>query len=220
MTWMLLIIVTPSLSQQQKLFKILTLGDSYTIGQSVNEDKRWPVQLVLELEKQHINARVEIIAATGWTTIELEQAIAGSQLNSPYDLVTLLIGVNDQFRGGSIEAYTKNFQRLLQASINYAGNKPSKVIVISIPDYGVTPFAHRYNPKEISRDLDAFNKVNKTLSQKAGVYYVDITPISREAKNNNSLIAFDGLHPSAIMYEQWVDKLLPVVKNVLYKEGF
>ncbi len=91
---------------------------------------------------------------------------------------------------------------------------------LSIPDYGVTPFAQRFNPEAISRDLDAFNKVNKTLSQKAGVYYVDITLISRKAKNDNSLIAFDGLHPSAIMYKQWVNKLLPVVKNILDKEVF
>ncbi len=219
MTWIVLLIVPVSYGQQPTPEKILALGDSYTIGQSVDANQRWPVQLVLALEKQQISTTVDIIAATGWTTIELEQAIAASQLNTPYDVVTLLIGVNDQFRGASVANYKQNFKRLLKASIHYAGNDPKKVIVLSIPDYAATPFAQRFNPEAISRDLDAFNKVNKILSQKAGVTYVDVTPISRKAKNDNALIAFDGLHPSAIMYKQWVDKLLPVVKSVLDKKA-
>jgi len=214
-TWTLLLLVSSASAQEQITTKILALGDSYTIGQSVNENKRWPVQLVQALEKQQINTRVKIIAETGWTTTELEQAIAASQLNLPYDVVTLLIGVNDQFRGGSLDDYKQNFKRLLQASITYAGSNSQKVIVLSIPDYGVTPFAQRFNPKAISQEIEAFNKINETISIKAGVHYVDITPISKKAQYNESLLTSDGLHPSAIMYQQWVEELMPVVKGIV-----
>ena len=198
-----------------KTIKILALGDSYTIGESVAEEQRWPEQLVAALETRHIHAQLDIIAATGWTTLELERAIATRQLQTSYDIVTLLIGVNDQFRGGSVEAYKENFARLLKAAINYAGEQPKNVIVLSIPDYGVTPFAQRFNPQAISQAIEAFNRVNRDISKQAGVLYVDITPISKQAKNNPSLITFDGLHPSAAMYEIWVEK----VQRLLLESG-
>jgi len=197
--------------------RILALGDSYTIGESVAVESRWPLQLVDALSRKEVKASAEIIAATGWTTLNLERAVESAPLNIPYDLVTLLIGVNDQFQGKSANSYVNNFKRLLQSSIQYAGGDANKVVVLSIPDYGITPFARRYNPTRISRELDQFNAINKELSLQLGAYYVDITPISREAINDVALLANDGLHPSAKMYKQWVDKALPVVLTALKK---
>lgn len=187
---------------------ILCLGDSYTIGESVKQTERFPEQTVSLLNKKKTEFDApEIIARTGWTTKNLISAIEDRHLQTTYDYVTLLIGVNDQFQGKSITSYQANFEFLLQTAIYYAGNKPDHVIVLSIPDYGVTPFAQygRLSLLQISNEIDAFNSVNKTISEKYKVHYIDITPISRKAKDANDLLAPDGLHPSGLMYKEWAE---------------
>lgn len=202
-------------------FRYLALGDSYTIGESVSESDRWPNQLakLLELSSQLGESRgrtdVTIIARTGWTTDELWQGIQEREINPPYDLVSLLIGVNNQYRGYDIDQYREQFLFLLNKSIEYAGGNPDHVIVLSIPDWGVTPFARGRDTKQIADDIDAFNAVNRYESEKAKVHYVDVTPISREAVNDKSLIAADGLHPSGKMYAQWAKLALPEALKVL-----
>jgi lysophospholipase L1-like esterase len=204
---------TPVPSKQS--VRYLALGDSYTIGESVAENERWPNQLA-ELVKSSpqfggIEGGVEvtIIARTGWTTDELWQGIQADPPRGAFDLVSLLIGVNNQYRGYEINEYREQFRFLLGKSIEYAGNDANRVIVLSIPDWGVTPFASGRDREQIAKDIDAFNSVNSEESEKAGVHFVDITPISREAITDLSLIASDGLHPSGKMYFEWAKLALP-----------
>ncbi|RPJ19605.1 MAG: SGNH/GDSL hydrolase family protein [Chloroflexi bacterium] len=197
------------------IIRYLALGDSYTIGESVPEEDRWPSQLETLLEAEGIQAEVTIIARTGWTVDELWEGI---QINPPkgtYDLVTLLIGVNDQYRGYSVNEYREDFRFLLGKTIEYAGRDPERLVVLSIPDWGVTPFATGRDRQQIANEIDKFNVVNREESRKAGVHYVDVTPASREAVSDTALIASDGLHPSAKMYALWVEKVLPVVRDIL-----
>lgn len=205
-------------SAQDSDKSFLALGDSYTIGESVPEPERWPVQLVEALREEGISmGDPKIIATTGWTTEELGEAIAESELRPPYDLVSLLIGVNDQYRGYDIDNYPKNFRYLLEKAIALAGDTPAKVVVLSIPDYSVTPFAREKNPSKIARELENYNSINKSISDSLGVYYVDITPISRDAESDTTLLAPDGLHPSGKMYRLWAEqtlqKILPHIKE-------
>lgn len=194
----------------------LALGDSYTIGEAVKEEERWPVLLVRKLQKEGISiAEPEIIATTGWTTDELQAAIQKQGPLQNYDLVSLLIGVNNQYRGFPIENYRKEFNALLEQAIGFAAGKEERVVVLSIPDYGVTPFAADKNPEKIARELDEYNQLSREISEKRGVKWFDITPGSRLALKDDSLIAEDGLHPSGKMYRQWVDQILPYVVNLL-----
>ncbi len=193
----------------------LALGDSYTIGESVQAEERWPAQLAKLLEAEGIQTELTIIARTGWTVDELWEGI---QINPPtgkHNLVTLLIGVNDQYRGYSVNEYREDFRFMLGKAIAYAGGEPDKVVVLSIPDWGVTPFAAGRNREQIAKEIDKFNLVNREESKKAGVHYVDVTPVSREAVSDTALIASDGLHPSGKMYAMWAEKVLPVVKDIL-----
>ena len=183
--------------------RYLALGDSYTIGESVDEAERWSNQLADFLKAGGIPTEVTIIARTGWTTNELWNGIQARQIKPPYDLVSLLIGVNNQYRGYDINEYRGQFVFLLNKSVEYAGGNPQRVIVLSIPDWGVTPFAHGQGGERIARDIDAFNAVNREETEKAGAQYVYITPISREAAHDTTLIAPDGLHPSGKMYMEW-----------------
>ena len=183
--------------------RYLALGDSYTIGESVDEAERWPNQLSGFLRADGVPAEVDMIARTGWTTKELWEGIQARQISPPYDLVSLLIGVNNQYRGYGIDEYREQFIFLLNKAIEYAGGDPKHVIVLSIPDWGVTPFARGRNIEQIAKDIGAFNAVNRTETEKVGARYVDVTPISREAVNDPSLIASDGLHPSGRMYTEW-----------------
>lgn len=183
--------------------RYLALGDSYTIGESVSEDERWPNQLAGLLKTDDNSIEVTIIARTGWTTDELWSGIQTVKMQLPYDLVSLLIGVNNQYRGGDINEYRDGFVFLLNKAIEYAGGDPNRVIVLSIPDWGVTPFASSRDSKRIAMEINQFNSVNEEESKKVGVYYVDVTPISREAVHDASLIASDGLHPSGKMYTEW-----------------
>jgi lysophospholipase L1-like esterase len=188
----------------------LALGDSYTIGESVAESERWPVQLSKSLAKNGVEvASPQIIAQTGWTTDELKEKIVSENITKTYDLVSLLIGVNNQYRGRSVEQFQTEFIELLETAIKFAGYKSEQVFVVSIPDWGITPFGGKGQNKTISKQIDLFNKVKKEETDKKGILFIDITPISRLAINDISLIAKDGLHPSEKMYRQWVEKILP-----------
>ncbi|QIA10032.1 SGNH/GDSL hydrolase family protein [Draconibacterium halophilum] len=198
----------------------LALGDSYTIGESVEESKRFPVQLVDRLKAEGFEMQpAKIVARTGWTTDELAAAIENEELKESYNLVTLLIGVNNQYRGRSADDYRGEFRKNLQTAIQYAGNKAQNVIVISIPDYGVTPFGKSRNPEQIAKEIDEYNAINFQESQQANVRYVEITAISREALNDETLVASDGLHPSGEMYRRWVEKVLPEAKEILESQN-
>lgn len=195
--------------------RYLALGDSYTIGTSVEIAERFPMQLVKALQKKGVKIqKPKIIARVGWSTDQLSAAMDRENLeSSTWDLVTLLIGVNNQYRGGSLEQYKQEFEALLKRAIALAGNDKAKVIVISIPDYGVTPFGQRYQVGRIGREIDEFNAANKKISEKYGVAYGDITPISREALKDKTLIAEDQLHPSGKMYSRWVEVLAGMLKR-------
>ncbi|WP_297091063.1 SGNH/GDSL hydrolase family protein [uncultured Draconibacterium sp.] len=197
----------------------LALGDSYTIGESVAQNERFPVQLEEQLKNEGFAIQpVKIIAQTGWTTDELANAIKSETLKNAYNVVTLLIGVNNQYRGRSADEYRTQFKELLQTAIALAGYDAKNVIVISIPDYGVTPFGETRNPDQIAKEIDEFNSINQQETQRLNARYVNITGISREAKNDQTLVASDGLHPSAEMYRRWVEKILPEAKAILEKQ--
>ena len=183
--------------------RYLALGDSYTIGESVDEAERWPNQLADFLKAGGMPTEVTIIARTGWTTNELWDGIQARQINPPYELVSLLIGVNNQYRGYDIKEYREQFTFLLNKSIEYAGGNSKHVIVLSIPDWGVTPFAQGQNGEKIAKEIDAFNIVSREETEKIGANYVDVTAISREAAYDSSLTASDGLHPSGKLYIEW-----------------
>jgi lysophospholipase L1-like esterase len=192
----------------QKEYRFLALGDSYTIGESVPAADNFPSQALYNLKNDEINfLEPEIIAKTGWTTGELQTAIDAHDFHPPYDFVSLLIGVNNQYRGRSVNEYEKEFESLLKQAIHYAGDHADHVIVISIPDWGVTPFANGRDRKQIAKEIDAYNEINRTISEKHKAYYLDITPWTREAANDTELIAKDGLHPSAKEYNRWAKKI-------------
>lgn len=201
-------------STAENKYKYLALGDSYTIGESVDEKERFPVQLVNKLRGDKIDISDPlIIAKTGWTTDELMAAIKEKNVKDTFDIVTLLIGVNNQYRGKSSEEYRGELKQLFDIAINYAGGKKEHVFVISIPDWGVTPFAEGRERKKIAAEIDEYNRVKKEETDKAGIKYYDITGISRE--NDPALVAGDGLHPSGKQYGKWVEKFYADVKNAL-----
>lgn len=194
----------------------LALGDSYTVGQSVPDYERFPVQTVELLRANNvIIKKTDIIAVTGWTTNDLLNALNTTPPEDNYSFVTLLIGVNNQYQGRTLDEYKTQFTELLNRSIAYAGNNRQHVFVLSIPDYSVTPFSGGVDTTRIAKEIDEFNAANKTISLNAGVNYIDITAVSREAKNDASLIAIDGLHPSGIQYKKWVDILVPAIVQKL-----
>jgi lysophospholipase L1-like esterase len=186
----------------------LALGDSYTIGESVSASESYPVALAGRLGDTGISVMPTIIARTGWTTADLKNGIVNAGIiNNRYDLVSLLIGANNQFQGRSIAEYKIQFTELLVAAINFAHGRKDKVFVISIPDYGYTPFGHN-DQARISEGIDQFNAVNKAEADSMGIKYFDITPISRNGLSDPSLVAGDDLHPSGRQYEQWVDLMV------------
>jgi len=199
--------------------RFLALGDSYTIGESVPESVRWPVQLVNLLRREGIGvAELQIVAQTGWTTAELSAGIDAAVPHGVFDLVSLLIGVNNQYRGLSQAEYRAEFEALLQRAIGFAGDDPGRVMVLSIPDWGVTPFAAGRDRAAIARDIDAFNEINRLASERVGAGYVDVTPVSRQAAGDATMVAEDGLHPSGGMYAQWAELALPVARRILTKK--
>lgn len=186
--------------------RFLALGDSYTIGQNVEEEDRWPNQLKEELQDFEIElAEVDIIARTGWTTGNLKNAISVEKPDSNYDMVALLIGVNNQFQGRTIEEYTTEFEELLQSAIAIAQGDKDRVFVVSIPDYGFTPFGSS-NQEKISKGIDQFNEVNKSITEEYDIAYFNITDISREGIEKPELVANDKLHPSGVQYNLWVKR--------------
>jgi len=194
----------------------LALGDSYTIGESVEISERWPVQLVKMLNDQGIKmAEPKIIATTGWRTDDLQKGIAeDTELLPNYDLVSLLIGVNNQYQGKPIAQYKKEFEELINTAIIFAGNNPKKVFVVSIPDYGKTPFGAA-KEKQIAKELNEYNRIAKHIALSYGIPFFNITPISREAKERPELIAKDKLHPSGKMYSEWVSLFASDVIKIL-----
>jgi len=194
----------------------LALGDSYTIGESVSESERWPVVLAENLKSQGLAIEdPKIIARTGWTTNELQDAIEREDINDTYGLVSLLIGVNNQYRGFPFEQYEKEFVALLNTAISFAGDDSTKVFVVSIPDYGVTPFAAKSDTAKIASELDQYNLYAKTICEEKDIPFFDITPISRKAKEDSELVASDNLHPSGKMYAQWVDLFIDEVVGMV-----
>ncbi|MCS6918024.1 MAG: SGNH/GDSL hydrolase family protein [Chitinophagales bacterium] len=193
--------------------RLLCLGDSYTIGEGVKEQERFPEQATALLRQRGIPcATPQIVAVTGWTTDELKQALAQTPLKPPYDVVTLLIGVNNQYRGGTAEAYREAFRELLQQAIGYAGGYARRVVVLSIPDWGVTPYAADRNRQQIAREIDAFNAVNAEETLQAGARYINITPYTRLYAD---WLAPDGLHPDGRQYRLWASDLADAIEGML-----
>ncbi|MCH7409907.1 SGNH/GDSL hydrolase family protein [Belliella sp. DSM 111904] len=195
----------------------LALGDSYTIGEGVEKPDRYPNQLVAKLKNTGIAFNEPtIIATTGWTTDELQRGVEDAQIKGKlYDLVTLLIGVNNQYRGRSVENFREEFQALLQEAIRFAGEDTSKVIVLSIPDWGITPFASDRNvdTEKVKREIDAFNSAKQAICSELGVTYIDITAHYRKYGNQPKSLVSDKLHPSAWIYDHWSDLLLGVIEK-------
>jgi lysophospholipase L1-like esterase len=190
--------------------RFLALGDSYTIGEGVAPAERWPVQLAALLRAAGLHvADPTLVAVTGWTTDELWSGIDRANLAGPFDLVSLLIGVNNQYRGWDLGQYREQFAALLGRAIGFAGGEPGRVLALSIPDWSVTPFAASRDRAAIAAAIDRFNAVNRAEAVRAGVSYVDVTPISRRAAADPSLLAGDGLHPSGKMYAEWARLALP-----------
>jgi lysophospholipase L1-like esterase len=196
----------------------LALGDSYTIGEDVAEEGRWPVQLAALLRADGIAVDPPtIVARTGWTTDELSAAMDDADLAREYDLVSLLVGVNNQYRGRPLDEYESQFAALLERAIELAGHRPGRVLVLSIPDWGVTPFGAK-SGRDVARigaEIDAFNRAAAAICAGRGVAFIDITPISRDPGAQPGMIAADGLHPSAAQYALWAQRALPVAKALL-----
>ncbi|ASZ15141.1 MULTISPECIES: SGNH/GDSL hydrolase family protein [Chitinophaga] len=200
---------------QDTTLTYLALGDSYTIGESVTEPERFPEQAVALLARRGIRvASPRIIAITGWTTDELAQAIQAAGIKTTYHIVTLLIGVNNQYRGRSLEEYRVQFAQLLEQAIAFAGGDVRRVVVLSIPDWGVTPYAEGRDRAQIATEIDAFNAANKAITLRYGAGYLDITPVSRQGATDATLQAADGLHPSGKQYTLWAQRLSLLLADI------
>jgi lysophospholipase L1-like esterase len=219
-------------------YTYLALGDSYTIGEGVLLSESFPYQTVQLLRQTAVGATSrrqgfaetptavenpvggwqftapEIIAKTGWTTDELIAAIQQTTFLTQYDMVSLLIGVNNQYRGRSAAAFEDEFTQLLQKAISFAGNNPAKVFVLSIPDWGVTPFAEGRDRKKIAEEIDAYNTICKTTAAKFNVHFIDITVSQRADGDKEAFLATDKLHPSGKEYAKWAAKLADAIKNI------
>jgi lysophospholipase L1-like esterase len=206
-------------AQNGKSLPYLALGDSYTIGESIDAAGRWPAQLADILRADGLTIDdPKIIATTGWTTDELSAAIdAAEPLGEGYALVSLLIGVNDQYRGRDVGDYVREFNGLLERAIGFAGGRADRVLVLAIPDWGVTPFAAQSgrDVAAIARELDAYNAAAESICAERGVAFVDIAPVSRERGRDPAMLAGDGLHPSAAMHAEWARLARPVVRRLL-----
>jgi lysophospholipase L1-like esterase len=195
--------------------RYLALGDSYTIGEAVPADRRWPAALVQRMRSAGMSIdEPQIVAVTGWTTDELAQGMDAATLTPPYDLVTLQIGVNNQYRGRSAADYREQFAGLLARAIGLAGGHASRVVAVSIPDWGVTRFAREQgrDAMQVASELDAYDAIARDETTRANARWVDVTAVSRE---HPDLLADDGLHPSAAQYALWVDLIAPAVRAVL-----
>ncbi|MBK8054506.1 MAG: SGNH/GDSL hydrolase family protein [Saprospiraceae bacterium] len=201
-----------SLSGQKNL-TFLALGDSYTIGEGVPVFDNFPYQAVKLLRQKGIKINApEIVAKTGWTTDELINGIENYQLLKKYDLVTLLIGVNNQYRGRNVDEYGIQYKKLLDSAVKFAGGKKERVLVLSIPDWGVTPFAEGKDRSKIATEIDRYNAVKEKITKEAGVVFISITEGTREASGDISLLAKDKLHPSGKEYKRWAEKIVQLFR--------
>jgi lysophospholipase L1-like esterase len=200
----------------EKAIRILALGDSYTSGTNVIKTQSWPIKLKNGLVAEgYATEDPFIVAQNGWTTSDLLAATMAIKPEGVFDLVTLLIGVNNQFRGGDFDTYQTEIRTILGLSANFTGGYPSKILVLSIPDWGGTPFNQNRDPIQISAEIDQFNIINRRECLAAGSQYLDITPLSRLAANDPTMLASDGLHPSGKMYALWVKSMLPTILQIL-----
>jgi lysophospholipase L1-like esterase len=200
----------------RRAHEFLALGDSYTIGEGVPASQCWPGQLVSRLGEQGTRLdSVDIVATTGWTTDELQAAIDAREFSPPYALVSLLVGVNNQYRGRDLDSFAREFSALVDFAVLMAGGDASRVIVVSIPDWGVTRFAadQGADSKRISAEIDRFNAIARKSCGERGTCWVDVTGISRQ--QGRTRLAEDGLHPSAEQYSLWVDEILPCARSIL-----
>ena len=199
----------------------LALGDSYTIGEGVDPAARWPQQLVAGLRDLGVAVDdPQIIATTGWTTDELAAGIDAAAPRGAFDLVSLLIGVNDQYRGRSVDDYRPRFTALLQRALGFAGDRAQRVLVLSIPDWGVTPYAREHNRDrvQVGQELDAYNAAAAAICAEHGVAFIDITDLSRVPGAEAVMLVDDGLHPSAAMYALWTERAFQVARVQLADE--
>lgn len=198
------------------MYSYLALGDSYTIGEQVLMEENFPYQTVSLLRREKIEvAEPVIIAKTGWTTDELSMALMEEGIKEKFSFVTLLIGVNNQYRGRDLENYKKEFKGILEQAISFANGKPERVFVLSIPDWGVTPFAEGKDRRKIASEIDAFNKSNKDIATGSQCVYLDITDSTRDNGHLKDFLAEDGLHPSGKEYKIWAERLTPLIFRAL-----
>ena len=205
-------------NSQVQTIKILSLGDSYTIGQGVCETCKFPEQLKDSLSVNLDNTTYEltVIAQTGWTTTSLIDAVESIDPPNDFDLVTLLIGVNNQFTNRPFELYESEFANLVNKAISYGTYNPANVIVVSIPDYAFTPFGQNFgNPIETTAEIEQYNDFAEAYCAENGISYVYITDITQQGLDNPALVASDGLHPSELAYSLFVERLLPVAVEKL-----
>ncbi|WP_412559801.1 SGNH/GDSL hydrolase family protein [Winogradskyella sp. MIT101101] len=206
-------------SQQTATYKILSLGDSYTIGESVCDSCRFPEQLkdsLIQNLTEEATIELDVVAQTGWTTTNLKSAIETVDLASEYDLATLLIGVNNQYQGKPFSLYEEEFPELVNKALEFANDDKSRIIVVSIPDYAFTPFGQNSgNPETTSEEIDMYNAFAEDYCNNNNITFINITDITREGLNNPDLVASDGLHPSELAYAQFVQRLLPVALEKL-----
>jgi lysophospholipase L1-like esterase len=211
-------ILSMSSAAAEPSVRFLALGDSYTIGEGVAAAERWPDQLAAALKARDVSIDApEIVARTGWTTDELAAAMNAHTFHPPYALVTLLIGVNNQYRGRDLGNYRSEFRSLLERAIVLAGANPAHVVVVSIPDWGATRFGHESGRDRtvIARELDAYNAANAEIARMLHVGYADVTAASRDGGEHRDMLVGDGLHPSAAMYRRWVESILPAARTAL-----
>ncbi len=201
-----------------KKLKYLALGDSYTIGEGLPLEENFPHQLVhlLNQSTEQQFELPEIVATTGWTTDELQAGIAERQPQAPYDLVTLLIGVNNQYRGRSLEEYKQQYASLLDQAVAFAGGNFKHVVVLSIPDWGNTPYAREkgFDEDKVRQEIEAYNAAKQEITLQRGVRFLDITPLTRQLSLDTSHLTADQLHYAASVYREWAECLAPLVASM------
>ena len=214
--FLLIFIVAMKRPLQKKAYTYLALGDSYTIGEKVPSEENFPNQVVSILRKKEFDfATPRVVAKTGWTTDELQLGINKSKLETRYDFVSLLVGVNNQYRGREASDYKQEFESLLQQALKFAGNNPKRLIVLSIPDWSITSFAEGKDRQMIALQIDEYNKINKQVADKYRVHYINITLRTRQAAANIELLAEDCLHPSGKEYKKWAVVVAAIIESEL-----
>lgn len=207
-------------TNHQEVLQMLCLGDSYTIGEGIEQGKTWPFLLKEKLNVAGIKMNdPEIIARTGWTTGELLQALEEKNIRKEFDVVTLLIGANNQFRGYSLDIFSEELEKLIQQAVRLAGTRKERVFLISIPDWSTTPFAEDRDRRKISSEIVLFNEEQKKLAQKYELTYINIFDLSGSLSSDSSMLAEDGLHPSGRQYERWTEVMLPALRDKLTSYG-